>query len=305
MKGQNNKLPFTIDELVLWKSKPNINPRTLKEIKINGATYNLILKSYNKYKNQVDNIINKSEQEKLKPDSESIPIVNSNQYLDPTKYLILCNEDRDPISMNIFWTEEEGERKIVYPLENYNELVIYLDSKKNVRCFEKESLKYLKGYNILVHPISTEPLPTFLFDSIESVDLSLIQTNKSLENLALDVFQHFSKISIFIDYLDFLKLPKKKLLKFNYELRDFWFQNFNPEQRKNICPDEMFQKTENTMETDNLENIQKYLLNQLNILLQCEKEEYKYMINYIILGALGIVIPKIKESYPDFSFAFC
>jgi len=28
------------------------------------------------------------------------------------------------------------------------------------------------------------------------------------------------------------------------------------------------------------------------------------MINYIILGALGIVIPKIKELYPDFAFGF-
>jgi hypothetical protein len=39
-------------------------------------------------------------------------------------------------------------------------------------------------------------------------------------------------------------------------------------------------------------------------LLECDKEEFKYMINYIILGALGIVIPKIKELYPDFSFSF-
>jgi hypothetical protein len=39
-------------------------------------------------------------------------------------------------------------------------------------------------------------------------------------------------------------------------------------------------------------------------MLKCEKEEIKYMINYIILGALGIVIPQIKELYPDFVFGF-
>jgi len=39
-------------------------------------------------------------------------------------------------------------------------------------------------------------------------------------------------------------------------------------------------------------------------MLKCDKEEIKYMVNYIVLGALGIVIPKIKELYPDFVFAF-
>ena len=58
------------------------------------------------------------------------------------------------------------------------------------------------------------------------------------------------------------------------------------------------------MEEDSLEDIQKYLLGQLKVLLSCEKEDYKYMINYIIVGALGIVIPEIKEMYPDFSFSF-
>ena len=39
-------------------------------------------------------------------------------------------------------------------------------------------------------------------------------------------------------------------------------------------------------------------------LLLSKKEEYKFMINYIVVGALCIVIPEIKEMYPDFSFSF-
>jgi hypothetical protein len=53
-----------------------------------------------------------------------------------------------------------------------------------------------------------------------------------------------------------------------------------------------------------IEEIQRYLLEQIRKMLKCEKEEIKYMINYIILGALGIVIPKIKEIYPDFAYGF-
>ncbi len=315
MKSHISKLPLTVDELVKWKLNPNINPRTLKEIKTNGTTYNLILKAYNKHKNQIDELVknhsvdqvNQIDQPKL-TSTLLTPILTStyqDRYLNPDEYLILCNEDRDPISMNIFWIEENGKRKLMYPLENYHELIVYHDTKQVVRCFERESLKYLKSYNISVHPISTEPLPLFLFDSIELIDLELVKNNKSVENLALDVFQNFSKISIFIDYLDFLNLTKSKLIKFNYELRDFWFQNFSNEQRENISTEELFNKSDSILENENLENIQKYLLNQLNTLLNCEKEEYKYMINYIILGALGIVIPKIKDLYPDFSFTFC
>ena len=36
----------------------------------------------------------------------------------------------------------------------------------------------------------------------------------------------------------------------------------------------------------------------------CEDEGLKYMINYIIVGALSLVIPEIKENYPDFCFSF-
>ena len=77
-----------------------------------------------------------------------------------------------------------------------------------------------------------------------------------------------------------------------------------PEQRSKVSDTEVFKNTEEVLSNDSLENIQKYLLSQMEILLKCEVEEFKYMINYIILGALGIVIPQIKEMYPDFSFSF-
>jgi len=299
MKNPFKELPLTIPELLIWKNNSNINPRTLKVIKNNGYIYNLILKAYTDNKEQVDILLN---QDVIVP--KNVLISKNITFMDPSIYLIQCNEDRDPISMNIFWIEENNIKKLVYSKEHYDELIIYYDSKNIIRCFEKETLKYLKSYNMMIHPISMELLPLNLFDNIDLIDLNKIQNDKTLENIALDVFQYFSKISIFINYEDFLNLSKKELFKFNYELRDFWHQNFNDEQRSKIVLEEVLTKTENNMENDSLENIQKYLLNELKLLLQCEKEEYKYMINYIILGALGIVIPSIKESYPDFSFTF-
>lgn len=214
-----------------------------------------------------------------------------------------CNDDRDPISMTIFWTETNGVRTIVYPKENIKDLVFYKDMKDRIMCLEKESLIYLKSYNIKSHPVTMEPFPENIFDNINSINMNQVIEDKSLKEIALDVFQYFSNISIFIDYNWFLKLNRNLLIKFNYEVRDFWLQNFTPEQRSSVS-NTVFSKHESDFVSYTIEEIQLYLLNQMKILLTTEKEDLKYMINYILVGALGIVIPDIKELYPDFDLAF-
>jgi hypothetical protein len=215
-----------------------------------------------------------------------------------------CNDDRDPISMTLFWTENNGIRTIVYPKENIKDLVFYKDTKDRIMCLEKESLIYLKTYNINSHPVTMEPFPENIFDNINIIDMNQIVEDKSLKEIALDVFQYFSNISIFIDYNWFLQLNRDKLIKFNYEVRDFWLQNFTPEQRYSVSNTTIFSKQESDLSNNTTEEIQLYLLNQMKMLLTTEKEELKYMINYILVGALGIVIPDIKELYPDFDLAF-
>ena len=289
MKNPFKNNPLSLDELAKWINNPNYNPRSGCKITENGQLFKTINKSYLENKILVDDLYDK---------------LYCKYYLDPKKFLIQSNDDRDPISMNLFWEEENGIKKVVYPDDNFINLVIYKDSKNIVRCIEIESLKYLKTYNLIMHPISQEEIPSIILDKIEKLDISKIENNKTIENMALDIFQYFSKISIFINYESFLQLNKSELFKFNFELRDFWLQNFSKKQRNDVSSDVILSKDQNSMEEYNLEDIQKYLLSQLKVLLSCEKEEYKYMINYIIVGALGIVIPEIKEMYPDFSFSF-
>ncbi len=328
MKNPFKNNPLSLDELVKWKNDQSINPRTGCKISETGSLYKLINNAYQNNKIEVDKLLNpdtgpkttlntKSDTKTIKQNKQKImetitdPIENQvqetklDEFLDPNVYLIDCNDDRDPISMNIFWVELNGDKKIVYPSTDFDQLILYRDSKNSIRCFEKESLKYLKTYEIKQHPVSCDEIPERLFKDINKLDIVKIQNDKTLENMALDVFQYFSKISIFVNYESFLGLDKNQLFKFNYELRDFWIQNFTKEQKKEISMEKILYKDQSDMESDSLENIQKYLLGQLKILLKCEKEEYKYMINYVILGALGIVIPEIKEMYPDFSFSFC
>ena len=303
MKNPFTKNHLTINELIQWGKNPLINPRTGKSIKKNGGTYLIIEKVYNKCKVIQNNQIIQNDQviQNNKVASENLQKFSIVSIKDQ---LLNSVDDRDPISMNIFWNEHNGIRMLIYSEENYDQLIFYTDSKNLLRCLEIDTLRYLKTYNLFVHPVTTEPIPSHLFENLEIIDLKQITESNTIDNIALDVFQYFSKISIFIEYEWFTSVNKNNLLKLNYELADFWHQNFTDDQKHEISSKSILSKSNNMFEDESIDTIQRYLLEEIKILLQCEKEEYKYMINYIIIGALGIVIPKIKELYPDFVFSF-
>ena len=254
------KSRISFDQLVLWK----LNPSLFKHINVKSYE-----KKYIKLKTDVDIAVN---------------IHNS-------------IDDRDPISMTLFWVDSMAGRMIVYPIESFNQLVFYTDSKKLLHCFEKESLQYMKTYDIQINPITMEKLPLELFDNIDKL---ILQQNISIDMMALEVFQYFSKISIFIDHNLFIQLRQGEINKFYYEVKEFWLHNFTDEQKSEIAEDVF---TFSLEDKSNEESIRLLLIDMKKILI-CEKEQYKYMINYIIIGALGLVIPSIKEMYPDFNFSF-
>jgi hypothetical protein len=273
----NNK--YTINDLKKWKSNPLINPKTNKIIKKDGPTFKIIEREY---------FLNKQ-----KIESKIFSLLNK---------LLICEDDRDPISMSLFWIEKDNTKSIVYPLDQLDNLVFYSDNQNKVRCLEQESIIYLKTYNFLKHPVTMETLPKELFDSIKVIN---IENNKvSINDFALNVFQIFTKKSIFIDSNLFLQLNKDELIKFNNEIKDIWIQNLTPAQRGMISNESLFFKHIIELNKYSLEELQNYSLKNIKIALECNKEELSLMINYIIIGALGIVIPQIKENYSDVIFAF-
>lgn len=270
---------YTIQELKKWKENPLLNPKTNKNIKKDGPTYKIIEKEYNKNKDSIE--------------SGVLSILNK---------LLKCEDDRDPISMNLFWIEKDNTRTIIYDLDHLDNLVFYTDDNNKQRCLELESVRYLKTYNILNHPVTMEALPREIFDSIKVITIET--KNDTIDDTALNVFQLFTKKSIFIDYKLFLELNKEKLLIFNNEIKDIWTQNLTQQQRESISNEPLFSKKNHDIHKYNLENIQQYLLKDIKTALECNKEELSLMINYIIIGALGILIPEIKENYSDVIFAF-
>lgn len=265
MAHSYDKIPITLDEFEKWQFNKSINPRTGKYISNNGKIY--------KY----------------------LELINIKDL-----YINECITDIDPISLNYLWKTENNQRILLH--ENLDNIIFYKDNTNNVRFLEKESITHLKGYDITIDPVTQERLPEHIFIDIEGKKI-IDEDQKTLDEIAFEVFQLFVKVSIFIDYNLFLNLEKNKLIKINYEISDFFMNNFNHGQR-NLISTNVFKKDTTELQNLNETEIKLYLLSQFKILLECDIDEFKYMINYIIVGGLGLFIPEIKESYPDYSFSF-
>ncbi len=173
-----------------------------------------------------------------------------------------------------------------------------------VRCFEKESLEHLKAHKITQHPITGDDIPINVLNTIINIEL---KTDRTIKQKALEVFQLFTNISIFIDYNSFIELSDEKLKKFYYETKDFYYENIDIENRIKIDKNDgnnIFSKNIGEFNNLTLNKKQEYLLDNLQLLLQVTDETLKFMINYILVGGLSIVIPQIRKDYPDFCFNF-
>lgn len=271
-------IPVTDDELMKWNVNSLINPRTHREISNTGNVFKYLNKEYIKYIN-------------------SKVIINNLKLEDSI-------DDKDPISFIKFWILENNKKKIVY--SDINNLILYKDSHGLVRCFEKESLSYLKAYNINKHPLNGDDIPINILNMCDNKNLQEERKNKTISQKAFDVFQKFSKISLFgIDYQLFINLNKNQLIKFNYELRDFYSKNFSAEQKSKISIDNLLIKKDSDLNILLKDDIIEYLLIQIEILLNVETEGLLYMIKSILIGALQLVIPEIKNDYnEDVSYDF-
>lgn len=268
-------------ELIKWKSNPVLNPRTNRNITEKGKIYKYLQNRYNM----------------------EFPILESSEKLNENSYSLIDSvDDKDPISLAVFWIEESGKKKVIY--SDISVLILYKDSHNLIRCFERESLEYLKAHNINKHPITLDDIPEYVINKIKAKNLYEDKKLQTLNDLALEIFQKFSSLSIFIDSELFINLNKEKLMKFNYEIKDVYKQNFSQEQIKEISNRILFPKSNHELETMTIDKLKKYLLLEIDSLLSVKKEELKYMCNYILVGTLSIVIPVIREMYPDFCFSF-
>ena len=267
-----DKLILSAEDVMKWKINKSINPISKRKIKVNGKLYKFFELKYNNFF--------------------------------PLGFDVFDSiDERDPVSLKYFYKyDSSNNKKLEY--RDVSNLILYKKNENIIRCFEKETLQYLKSYNILIHPVSKLEIPENIFKSIEVINTEI---ELSLEDKALMVFQIFTNISIFVDYKKFMELDKKNLLTLNYETKDFYYQNFSISDRKKIDKvdgKQFFNLTSEMLKEKSNDEIKLYLLNQIQNLLECKEEDLKIMINYILLGGLSLVIEEVKEYYNNFNFSF-
>ncbi len=258
-------------DLINWKLNQNINPKTNRKIKETGQIYKkLSVEYYKNFKLDLSKIID---------------------------HIDLVTQDRFII------TNKSGNRQWVY--KDLDNIVFYQEENK-IRAFTKFSLSFLKKNNINEHPVSKKEIPNIIFKDIlidETDTDKLDESDESdISNQSKIFFQKLSFHSIFINYEHFLALDLEKLNKLAYELKEFYYQNLSLDIRIQI--DKKDGKLLFNNKPDLEENLKKYLIKNMNSILDNIDDEMKVFSYYIIVGALSLVISEVKDNYPNYSFSF-
>lgn len=263
--------------LLNWKLNKNINPRTNRIISENGKIYKKLDKEYNEiFDFDINNL------------KHHIDIISQEKFI-------------EKINNKLIWV--------------YNDIdkVVFYKSNNNLDAFTIDSLKFMKKNNFLVNPIDGKKIPEKLFENLKLDENNEIDFDDlDLKNINFDddmvrnhinkFFQKLSSHSIFIDGDLFNNLNDEKINKFGYEMKEFYYNNLSEDIRKEID-----KKDGKLLFKDNFSEISKkkiYLINCMNLILKNIKNEFKIFAYYIIVGALSIVIEKVKNDYPNYAFNF-
>lgn len=279
--------PVKIKELSQWEANKKINPRSGRKIKSTSKIYKYLEKELIKYK-----------------------LRQKKEYT-----WIDCYDEKEPITLDIIW-KLKNNKKIKGEIED-NDMIYYKDSFDLIRGFKIISLIRMFDNNYKNHPVTNDIIPEHVFKSAQEKYKVLVKENKiqditknvivALDKKALNVFQKLSLDTFFIDHLEFLNSLNinGKMYKFNNEFKDIFNENLDEITKKTIYPPSgkpFNKKYDELCKMDN-DTFKHYILDELNILLQNGSDNQ--MLKYIIVGTLGLVIPKIREIYGDgFSFSF-
>jgi len=201
----------------------------------------------------------------------------------------------DIISQDRFIVTDNNVKKWVY--EDLDDIIFYSEDN-NIRVFTITSIQYLKKNKIEVHPVSGKKIPDFVFEKVDDIDE---KKSESIDDYSKKFFQKLSKHSIFINNEKYLALSNDNIDKLNYELKDFYYKNLGEEVRKDID-----KKDGNVLFNNKPDDIELkfYLLKEMDHILENISKDFLIFSYYIIVGALSIVIPEVKEDYPNYSFSF-
>jgi hypothetical protein len=280
--------PPTIKELNQWNQNKFINPRTGRKIKENSVIFRTLTifsrKSSENFKKNINNYNKKN-------------LMNHNKLWEE------LTDEEDPVSLIKFWEMRNNKKEWLNEV-NKEEVIIYQEDNL-VRGFHYETILGFYQNKIKKHPISGKEIPETVFNQMKIICQNkniILEKKDDLENLndlALRTFQLFNNLSIFINYEDYCNLNSHKLRILSNELKAFYLENLSFEQKNQVNPlrKSVFTFTE-------YETSRRQILLDIKMLIENSNEQNKFLICYLILGGLVLVIPSLKETYPDLEFGF-
>src|ERR1700747_2900191 len=328
------KLHSRLTNPVIYKNNISINFNNLptfsksavsknKKI-INNKETNVIDKCKNQNDNNHENLQNITDnlnmsQEKL--NMKSIILVKNypdKKYLDNLIGPIINNvtmsdDDCDPITMDVFWIEENGKRIPKY--HNKYMLFSYYDNSHKLRTFTIHTIKDMISNNIKTHPLTYEEINEI--DYKRAIDLINLYTNTlglfkneintnniefMTKSRVLKLFNKFNSMSIYLQSEWFLNLDNidtiNKLITelFNLTKQNMLSINSTLTLAK-IKESKIFQWKYTNNST--LNQIQNHLLDDFEALISLSENTNNQIMAWIIVGALAKFIPEIKNKYPD------
>jgi hypothetical protein len=266
------------DKILEWYNNKSINPYTKRKIKENGVTFKKLMKLYNKFISEKTEISLETKKIKLSP-LDSI-------------------EDIDIISLNKIWEIKNDIKVLVH--DNLDNLITYKDENNHIHTFEKESIQYLKNYNMEFHPITKVRIPQNVLDS---VNINIIKKEKTNKELSLEIVQLLTHNSFFINIEHITNLSEESIDKLYYECFSFFKANIPQSKLVQIQNSNDVFKI-HSIHYPNYPHKTRYLLNSFLILLEYNDDLVKIMACHIIIGGLSIVNKDIKKLYPDYNFTF-
>jgi hypothetical protein len=312
---------YTNDELNQWNNNKNINPKTNRKIKDNGPTWTIIQNQYNLKIIQTPEQLNKvstddKKEKALVDDSDEEGFILLNKDWDFSDYENLIREYVGVLyDTNINELEEEldiisqeyiitSDKKLNVPIYY---VISYKDDNDKIICFMLSSIYEMYINNIKTHPITNKKIPDDVFNRSTKLK-ELLEKNKiitctevkqTVKQRTLTTFQKFTFISLYLDEDWFIKLNRLQLIKIVNEIYQVFINSMSLTVRQQIYASGIFfDKKENELQKLSQVDLQNYVLDEMNKVLDCPNE-VKIIACYTLIGGMSWVIKDITKRYPD------
>jgi len=325
------------EELEIWNINRLINPVSKRPIKDNGPTYKKILKQYTEYENKkktmaasitkktvtlkINNNRKKIKKKKIYT-RKDINNINKLQKIIREKHLnkisgpgyknpLLCNNNRDIISLDNIWIEENNNK--ILDLEFDKKLLFTYTNNNIIYGLNIHSLEELFNKNIYVDPFTNNKFSKEIINKIKKkIDfikkLRIIKKKDKytyqqiINNKIINLIKILEKNDIYLNVEWLKNLNKQKYYKLYNELQQIFnsYKESYVDIYNKMVKKDFFNYNISYLKNLDLIHLKGFIYDIIYSIISVEKENHiQKMTCYIILAGLCYVSEDIKTAYPN------